>query len=96
MNTHKNVGISVIIPTYNAEMYLSECLASLMERIPTNSEIIIVVDGFTDNSQVVCDEFFDHHIDQSIQIVVQETSGANAARSRGLSLATKDYICFLD
>lgn len=86
--------ISVIIPVYNVEKYLSQCLDSVIKQTFKDIEIICVNDGSTDK----CGEILQKYAtkDNRIKIVVQENRGLSAARNSGLKLATASYISFID
>lgn len=86
--------ISVIIPVYNVEDYVEECIQSLLSQTYTNFEMIIVDDGSTDSSGDICDRY--SQIDQRIKIIHKENSGPSSARNAGLDLVCGDYICFVD
>ncbi|WP_316782816.1 glycosyltransferase family 2 protein [Pedobacter frigiditerrae] len=89
MKLHK---VSIIIPLYNAEKYLMEAINSALNQTYPNIEIIIIDDGSKDESYSIAKKIQAGNI-----IVVQQTNkGASAARNHGLSLATGDYIQFLD
>lgn len=90
----KNNLISVIIPVYNSEKYLNRCLKSLMLQSYRNFEIILINDGSTDNSAIICDTWKDK--DCRIRVMHQNNCGAAAARNRGLDIAKGDYIMFVD
>ena len=70
--------ISVIIPVYNVEKYIRECLDSIVNQTYKNLQIILVDDGSTDNSGKICDEFAKK--DSRITVVHQENQGAGAAK----------------
>lgn len=86
--------ISVIIPIYNAEIYLRRCIDSVLAQTYRNLEIIVVDDGSSDTSGAICDEYTAK--DNRVQIVHQKNGGVSAARNAGLNLATGDYIGFVD
>ena len=91
MNNHL---ISVIVPVYNVEKYLSACIDSILNQTYKNIEIILVNDGSTDNSSSICDYYaskFNH-----IRVIHQENGGLSAARNSGIDVATGDYIAFVD
>ena len=88
------IQISVVIPVYNAEKYLVQCLESLENQSFRKFEVICVDDGSTDSSRKVIDSFALR--DKRFRKVVQENAGAGAARNKGLSLARGEYIIFLD
>lgn len=86
--------ISVIIPVYNVEKYLAECLTSVVNQTFKDIEIICVNDGSTDNSPKILDEFAQK--DSRIKIINQENQGLSAARNTGLDVATGEYVSFID
>ncbi len=86
--------ISVIIPVYNVEEYLRECLDSVLGQTYGNFEIILVNDGSTDSSGTICDEYLEK--DERISVVHQKNGGLSAARNTGLFEANGDYVYFLD
>ncbi|PZX05945.1 glycosyltransferase EpsJ [Psychrobacillus insolitus] len=89
-----NVQVSVIIPVYNAELYLSDCIQSIRNQTYKNIEVILINDGSTDNSGVICDEFASK--DSRIKVSHQNNSGPSIARNRGIELAQGKYIQFVD
>lgn len=90
----ENLIISIIIPVYNTENYLQECIDSVRQQSYKNLELIFINDGSTDNSSVILDRAAES--DTRIKIVEQENSGLSAARNRGMREASGDYIMFLD
>lgn len=84
--------LSIIIPIYNTEKYVKECLESLLNE-NIECEIILVNDGSTDGSYLQVKEYLDH---DNIKYFYQENSGVSKARNFGLSKATGDYIMFVD
>lgn len=84
--------ISVIIPLYNAEKYISECVISVLNQTWSNIEVIIIDDGSTDNSLAIAKEFEA----ENVKVLSQQNKGASAARNKGLREAKGDYIQFLD
>ena len=87
--------ISVIIPVYNTEKYLEQCLESVINQTYKDLEIICVNDASTDNSFDVINEYSKK--DSRIKYINFETNkGVSAARNVGLEAATGDYICFID
>ena len=83
--------ISVIIPVYNAEKYLSEAINSVLAQSHTDLEIIAVDDGSTDSSTEIL-----HSYGRQVKAHSQENAGAAAARNAGIAASTGDYISFLD
>lgn len=86
--------ISVVIPVYNVEKYISACLKSVIVQTYEDIEIIIVNDGSTDNSLNICEEFA--KADKRIKIITQENGGISAARNTGIKYACGEYITFID
>lgn len=86
--------ISVIIPVYNVEKFLSQCINSIINQTYKNLEILIIDDGSTDNSCEICKKFAKH--DKRIRIIRQKNAGVSAARNNGLVHASGDYIHFID
>lgn len=94
MNHHTTIDLSVIIPIYNAEKYLSTCIESLLHQGDIRLEIILVDDGSTDRSGALVDEYSEK--DNRIKVIHQENGGASAARNTGLDIARGEYIAFFD
>ncbi len=86
--------VSVIIPVYNVEKYLRECLDSVVNQTLKDIEIICVNDGSTDSSLKILEEFALQ--DNRIKIINQENQGAGAARNNGMNSAQGEYLLFLD
>ncbi|MBQ2900549.1 MAG: glycosyltransferase [Agathobacter sp.] len=86
--------ISIIVPIYNVELYLEECLKSVLRQSFQNYEVICIDDGSTDGSYEVLKKYA--HIDTRIRVFRQENRGLSATRNRGIRLACGEYICFLD
>ncbi|MBO5396700.1 MAG: glycosyltransferase [Clostridia bacterium] len=86
--------ISVIIPVYNVEKYLEECVNSVLAQTYKNIEIILVDDGSTDSSGKLCDSFAENH--SNIKVFHKENGGQSTARNMGLEKAQGKYIYFLD
>ncbi|UTR10584.1 glycosyltransferase [Evansella sp. LMS18] len=86
--------ISIIVPIYNVEAYLSRCLDSLIAQTITDIEIIAVNDGSTDNCLDILKQYAKK--DKRIKIINQENSGVSAARNAGIEITKGDYIGFVD
>ncbi|MDY3959684.1 glycosyltransferase family 2 protein [Romboutsia timonensis] len=86
--------ISIIIPVYNCESWLSRCIDSVINQTYKNLEIILVNDGSVDNSINICKHY--ESIDSRIVLINKENGGTSSARNRGLSISTGDYIQFVD
>ena len=86
--------LSVIIPVYNVEPYLEQCLDSVINQTYKNLEIICIDDGSTDNSLKILEKF--QKKDKRIKLIKQQNQGASVARNAGLDIATGEYIAFVD
>ena len=86
--------VSVIIPVYNVERYLDECVQSVLRQTYQNLEIILVDDGSTDRSGEICDRYAAQ--DERIRCIHQPNGGLSHARNEGLRLAEGEYVYFLD
>lgn len=86
--------ISIIVPVYNVENYLSATIESILQQSYDNFEIILVNDGSTDSSGTICDEWLlkDHRI----RVFHKNNGGLSSSRNVGLELAQGDYIAFID
>lgn len=84
---------SIIIPVYNVEPYLKECLNSVLNQSYKNLEILIVDDGSTDNSGLICDSYC---YDPRVTVFHQPNSGVSVARNTALDHASGEYIFFVD
>lgn len=91
---NENCLVSVIVPVYNVGNYVSKCIQSIREQTYSNLEIILVDDGSTDNSGVICDEY--EKKDIRIKVIHKKNAGVSAARNTGIDRCTGDYICFVD
>lgn len=90
-----NPLLTIIVPAYNVEKYIAECLNSLVKQTLQNHKIIIVNDGSTDNTEKICLEYQEKYKD-IITYIYQENQGLGAARNAGLKLVDTPYLCFLD
>ena len=86
--------ISIVIPVFNVEEYLSACVNSVINQTYKDIEIILVDDGSTDNSGIMCDEFKEK--DNRIKVIHKENGGLSSARNAGVERSTGDYVLFLD
>ena len=86
--------VTVIIPVYNVRRYLAEALDSVIRQTYENLEIIVIDDGSTDGSSLICDEFAGK--DSRIKVIHQENRGLSTARNVGLDRMTGEYVAFLD
>jgi len=89
-----NAMVSIIIPVYNAEMYLKDTLKSIMNQTYKNLEIIIINDGSTDNSQNILEKFAS--VDNRIKIINQQNMGQAISRNKGIKKSKGEFILFVD
>ena len=89
----EDIKVSIIIPVYGVEKYISQCLESVINQSYENIEIIVVNDGTKDNSMKIVEEYL---LDERIKIINKENGGLASARNRGIEEATGEYIYFLD
>ncbi len=91
--------LSLIVPVYNVELYILDCLRSVNKQICDQLEIIIVNDGSTDGSMKLVNDFFlslSVYDREKYKIISQKNQGLSSARNTGISHANGDYLCFLD
>lgn len=86
--------ISIIIPIYNVENYLAQCLDSIILQTYKNLEIILIDDGSTDSCAQICDSYALK--EARIKVIHQKNSGLSEARNAGIEAATGEYIAFID
>lgn len=86
--------ISVIIPVYNVETYLPQCIESVLSQTFTDFELILVDDGSKDSSLSVCLDFAEK--DSRVKVIHQDNSGVSTARNKGLAAASGTWVTFLD
>ncbi len=86
--------VSIIVPIYNSELYLTECIDSILNQDFTDWELLLIDDGSSDLSGKICDSFASK--DRRIRVFHRENSGVSVARNWGLFQAVGDYICFID
>lgn len=86
--------ISVIIPVYNVEKYIDRCIKSVVSQTYKNLQIILVDDGSTDNSGIICDEWKEK--DNRIEVIHKTNGGLSDARNQGLKYAKGEYITLID
>ena len=87
------IKVSVIIPVYNVEEYIEECLDSVVNKKLKEIEIIIVNDGTQDNSMKKIERFLS---DKRMIVINKENGGVSSARNTGMKIAKGEYISFID
>lgn len=90
----QDIKLSFVIPVYNVEKYLNECLESILSQITNQCEIILIDDGSTDTSGLICDNYLDSS--HNIRVIHKNNGGSSSARNTGLSMAFGEYIAFVD
>lgn len=88
------ISISIIVPVYNVEKYLCECLDSILAQTYSDFELILVDDGSADRSGAICDEYAER--DKRIRVFHQENKGQSAARNFGIDVSCGEWIHFVD
>lgn len=86
--------VSIIVPVYNVEKYLCNCIDSLLAQTFSDFEIILIDDGSKDSSGEICDRY--SNIDERVITVHKENGGVSSARNKGIELAKGEYIIFVD
>lgn len=89
-----NPLISIIIPVYNAEKYIEECIKSLCTQTLKDCEFIFINDGSKDSSRNIIEKY--SHIDSRVKLMNQENQGVSIARNEGIRLAKGEYVGFVD
>ncbi len=90
----KAIDLSIIIPVYNVEAYLSRCIDSLLDQGLQSYEMILVDDGSTDRSSIICDGYAKKYI--NIHVIHKENAGLGMARNSGIDIAEGKYLAFVD
>ena len=88
------IGVSIVIPVYNVEKYLEQCLDSVLMQNVDNIEVVCVNDGSTDSSGEILERY--KKIDSRIKVINQKNEGMSGARNTGINHASYEYILFLD
>lgn len=86
--------ISVVVPVYNVENYLNDCIQSIVDQTYKNLEIILINDGSSDGSLAICDMW--RNKDDRIKVISQCNCGVSTARNKGISCCSGNYIAFID
>ena len=86
--------ISIIVPIYNVDLYVEKCLESISLQTYKNIEVLLINDGSTDNSKIICEKFANN--DERFILFNQNNQGLSAARNKGLEIAKGKYVAFID
>ena len=86
--------VSIVVPVYNAEEYIAECLEAIIKQSYKNIEIILINDGSSDKSGEICDRYA--NLDNRIQVIHNKNYGVSYSRNCGIEIATGEYILFID
>ena len=89
-----SILLSFIIPVYNVERYLSECVESILQEMPPQCEIVLVDDGASDRCPEICDRYA--AADPRVKVIHKENGGLSSARNAGLAVASGEYVTFVD
>ena len=91
---NRSLLLSVIVPAYNVEKYIDNCLDSLLQRqVPFDYEVIVVNDGSTDATAQLLDKYVHN---EKVRIIHQKNKGLSGARNTGIACAKGEYLCFID
>ena len=93
-DSSSDIKVSIIIPVYNVEKYLRQCLDSIVNQTLKEIEVICINDGSTDNSPIILEEY--EKKDPRIRVITQENMGSGVARNRAIQQAKGKYIGFMD
>lgn len=86
--------ISVVVPVYNVEEYLNQCVDSILDQTYKNLEVILINDGSKDNGGKICDAYAEK--DARVKVIHQTNKGLSGARNSGLELVSGEYLAFVD
>ena len=89
----KKIKLSIIVPVYNVEKYVKRCVDSILNQNYKNIELILVDDGSTDNSGIICDSYKN---DLRVKVFHQKNQGVSSARNLGIEISNGNYLLFLD
>ena len=93
--TNQPKSISIVIPVYNSELFLSRCIDSILLSSIKDFEIILIDDGSKDDSKIIM-EWYERNYNTHIKCIYKENEGVSKTRNRGIKEATKEYIAFVD
>lgn len=88
------ISITAVVPVYNVQEYLEECLESICNQTESFSEIVLINDGSTDDSKLICEKYCERC--NYISLINQENAGLSEARNTGIQAANSRYIVFID
>lgn len=88
------LNVSIIVPIYRVEKYVSKCIESIINQTYSNWELLLIDDGSPDNSGKICDEYAQK--DNRIKVIHKENYGVSSARNSGLDIAQGEYVMFVD
>lgn len=94
MIKNETIKISIIVPVYNGEKYIQECIDSLLKQTYNNIEIIIIDDGSTDSTNTILKKY--EECESRVVVIRQENQGTSAARNAGLKVAQGEFVTFVD
>ena len=86
--------VSIIVPVYQVEQYIRQCVDSILAQTFTDFELILVDDGSKDQSGKICDEYA--RMDARVKVIHQNNSGVAVARNNGIAYSNGRYLCFVD
>lgn len=92
--SNRKLRVSIIVPVYNVENYIEKCLDSVVEQLTEEMELIIVNDGSTDSSRLICEKYKEQC--SGVVVVDKKNGGLSSARNVGIELARGEYLFFLD
>lgn len=94
MGISNNPAISIIVPVYNSESVLEQCLSSILEQSFRDFELVLIDDGSTDSSGSICDRFAE--ADERVKVYHITNSGVSKARNKGMAVANGEWVTFID
>ena len=94
MEKNKEMTVSIIVPVYNVERYLHNCIESILNQTYKDFKLFLINDGSKDNSGHICDEYKEK--DSRITVIHQSNQGQSAARNAGINQAETEWILFVD
>ena len=94
INMNQQPLLTVIVPCYNVEKYIDKCVLSIIDQTYSNLEILLIDDGSTDKTGMLCDQW--QTKDQRIRVIHQQNQGTSRARNSGIECAAGEYIAFVD